>query len=173
MRPSAPHRRQEIHVLVSFLTIIFISTHVASICKSSFYHLHNISSIRKYQCHQPLLKYLFTHFVPSKLITAILYSTAYQTTAPNKKVIARPECCRSPHQSFNKTQTHYTNSILYNLHWLPINYRIIFEILLITYKALNNLAPSYIHDLLTPYTPSRQLCSSSNNLLFLLFHLLI
>ena len=55
--------------------------------------------------------------------------------------------------------------ILLDLHWLPIHYRIVFKILLITYKALNNLAPSYIRDLLTPYVPSRQLRSSSKNLL--------
>ena len=46
-----------------------------------------------------------------------------------------------------------------------MRYRIVFKILLITYKALNNLAPSYIRDLLTPYIPSRQLRSSSKNLL--------
>ena len=45
------------------------------------------------------------------------------------------------------------------------NYRIVFKILLITYKALNNLAPAYIRDLLTPYVPARQLRSSSKNLL--------
>ena len=39
--------------------------------------------------------------------------------------------------------------ILLNLHWLPVNYRIIFKILLITYKALNDLAPTYVRDLLT------------------------
>ena len=55
--------------------------------------------------------------------------------------------------------------ILFNLHWLPINYHIMFKILLITYKAPNNLAPSYIRDLLIPYIPSRQLRSSSKNLL--------
>ena len=42
-----------------------------------------------------------------------------------------------------------------------IRYRSVFKILLITYKALNNLAPSYIRGLLTPYVPSRQLRSSS------------
>ena len=36
------------------------------------------------------------------------------------------------------------------LHWLSISDRIVFKILLITYKALNNLAPAYISDLLTP-----------------------
>ena len=37
--------------------------------------------------------------------------------------------------------------------------------LFITYKALNNLAPLYIRELLTPYVPARQLRSSSKNLL--------
>ena len=38
-------------------------------------------------------------------------------------------------------------------------------ILLLTYKALNGMAPKYIADLLQPYTPTRQLRSSSKNLL--------
>ena len=65
--------------------------------------------------------------------------------------------------SLSRRHEHIT-PILLNLHWLPIRYRIVFKILLITYKALNNLAPSYIRDLLTPYIPSRQLRSSSKNL---------
>ena len=39
------------------------------------------------------------------------------------------------------------------------------QILLLTYKALNGTAPKYIADLLQPYTPTRQLRSSSKNLL--------
>ena len=39
------------------------------------------------------------------------------------------------------------------------------KILLLTYKALNGTAPNYIADLLQPYTPMRQLRSSSKNLL--------
>ena len=36
------------------------------------------------------------------------------------------------------------------LHWLPIKERIDFKILLLTYKALNGQAPSYLKDLLQP-----------------------
>ena len=39
--------------------------------------------------------------------------------------------------------------VLIGLHWLPVSYRITFKILLLTYKALNNLAPSYLSDLLS------------------------
>ena len=66
--------------------------------------------------------------------------------------------------SLSRRHEHIT-PILLNLHWLPICCHIVFKILLITYKALNNLAPSYIRDLLTPYIPSRQLRASSKNLL--------
>ena len=43
--------------------------------------------------------------------------------------------------------------------------RIIFKILLLTVKALNNLCPRYISDLLKTDKPTRALRSSSRNLL--------
>ena len=49
---------------------------------------------------------------------------------------------------------------LKKLHWLPVKSRIDFKILSITYKALNNQAPSYICELLVPYSSCRQLRSA-------------
>ena len=51
------------------------------------------------------------------------------------------------------------------LHWLPIKYRIDFKIAVTTFKCLNDLAPSYLSELIEIYTPSRSLISSSLNLL--------
>jgi hypothetical protein len=47
--------------------------------------------------------------------------------------------------------------VMKELHWLPVSQRIIYKILLITYKALNGLAPSYIRDMLQPL---KSLCSN-------------
>ncbi len=52
--------------------------------------------------------------------------------------------------------------VLGHLHWLPIRYRIQFKILLFTYKALHNLAPSYLSELLHVYVPTRSLRSSAS-----------
>ena len=52
--------------------------------------------------------------------------------------------------------------ILRSLQWLPVHYRIILKILLLTYKALNGLAPDYIKDLLK-YNDSRRTRRSLNN----------
>ena len=60
--------------------------------------------------------------------------------------------------------------VLKQLHWLPVNQRINYKILLLTYKALNGQAASYITELLEPYTPARNLRSSSKNLLKIPLH---
>ncbi len=44
-------------------------------------------------------------------------------------------------------------------HWLPIKHCIDFKILLITYKALNGLAPQYLSELLSHYSPPSPLRS--------------
>jgi len=43
------------------------------------------------------------------------------------------------------------------LHWLSIKFRINYKVLILTYKALNHLAPVYLMELLLPYNPSRSL----------------
>ena len=49
--------------------------------------------------------------------------------------------------------------------WLPTEQRIQYKILLLTFKILNNCAPSYLSDLIKPYRPSRTLRSSGLHLL--------
>ena len=55
--------------------------------------------------------------------------------------------------------------ILASLHWLPIPFRIRYKVLLLTFKALNGLAPLYLTDLLHDYQPTRQLRSGMQHLL--------
>jgi hypothetical protein len=56
--------------------------------------------------------------------------------------------------------THIT-PILRELHWLPVNYRIIYKLMLFVFKSLNGVAPAYIDDLLQIYNPPRTLRSSN------------
>ncbi len=56
----------------------------------------------------------------------------------------------------------HINPVLSTLHWLPIKHRKDFKILLITYKALNGLAPQYLRELLLHYSPSRPLWSQNS-----------
>ena len=59
----------------------------------------------------------------------------------------------------------HVTPLLRELHWLPVHQRIQFKLLVITYKALHGLAPTYICDLLHVYSPSRSLRSEHSLLL--------
>ena len=54
---------------------------------------------------------------------------------------------------------------LMELHWLPVDKRIEYELLLYTYKALHGLAPGNLCELVVPYAPRRVLRSAESNLL--------
>ncbi len=56
----------------------------------------------------------------------------------------------------------HISPVLSTLHWLPMKHRIDFKILLITYKALNNLAPQYLSELLLHYSLPRPQCSQNS-----------
>ncbi|KAF7250813.1 hypothetical protein EYD10_03434 [Varanus komodoensis] len=51
------------------------------------------------------------------------------------------------------------------LHWLPIEVRAQFKVLVMTYKALNGLGPGYLKERLRPYMPGRPLRSVGEALL--------
>ena len=55
----------------------------------------------------------------------------------------------------------HVTPLLFQLHWLPVDQRIEFKVLLFTYKAMQGLAPQYLNDLLEPYSPLRSLRSAA------------
>ncbi|KXJ05812.1 hypothetical protein AC249_AIPGENE17706 [Exaiptasia diaphana] len=66
--------------------------------------------------------------------------------------------------TLSKRRDHIT-PLLKDLHWLPVRQRINYKILLLTFKALHGLTPSYISELISVYKPKRTLRSSKELLL--------
>ena len=50
---------------------------------------------------------------------------------------------------FQESKYCHVGPLLYNLHWLPVKFRIDFRMLLLTYKAINDLAPFYLQELIS------------------------
>jgi hypothetical protein len=55
--------------------------------------------------------------------------------------------------------------ILQDLHWLPVQKRIEYKLLSLTFNCLDGTAPCYLQNLLTKYVPSRGLRSAEQSLL--------
>ena len=101
--------------------------HVSSICRSSFYHLRNLSRIRKYFTKESA-EVAVHAFVTSKLdyCNALLYGLPkYQLQRLQyvQNTAARVVLQVSKFQ--------HITPVLCELQWLPIQYRIIFKILLL------------------------------------------
>ena len=59
-----------------------------------------------------------------------------------------------------KQKLDHVTPLLIELHWLPVRQRIIFKILLYTFKALHGAAPTYLTELIRTYVPKRALRSA-------------
>ncbi|KAI2643977.1 putative RNA-directed DNA polymerase from transposon BS [Labeo rohita] len=136
--------------------------HISSICKTAFFHLKNISKLR------PMLSMsnaetLIHAFMTSRLDYCNALLDGCSARLINKLQLVQNAAARV----LTRTKKYdHISPVLSTLHWLPIKHRIDFKILLITYKALNGLAPQHLSELLSHYSPSCPLRSqNSGNLI--------
>ena len=59
----------------------------------------------------------------------------------------------------------HVTTALFRFHWLPIIYRILYKIALLTFKVLKGMAPSYLSDLLVVQTKSHYSLRRNSQLL--------
>ena len=98
--------------------------------------------------HGSITGMLFFYGLPQNQISRLQH---IQNTAARVVTLSRKSCHITP--------------ILKELHWLPVSQIIVFKLMLIVHKSVNNIAPIYISELLKVYTPSRNLRSSNMSLL--------
>ena len=135
--------------------------HVKNVGQASFYHLRNRSKIRRY-LSQDTTEILIHAYITSKLDNCNSLLNGLPAYMINKLQTIQNAAARIV--TFTKKTEHIT-PVLRKLHWLPVQYRIIFKVLLLVFKDLNGSAPAYISELLHHRTSSRSLRSSSRRLL--------
>ena len=138
-----------------------MSTHISNLCRSAMTAIRKIGQIRQYLDRQTTLT-LVHAFVTSRLdsCNALLANLTEKDIGKLQRLqnIAARIVQRARHHE-------HITPILSALHWLPIDKRIKFKIILLTFKALNGTAPTYISDILHTYTPTRTLRSQHQHLL--------
>ena len=137
---------------------MFMDKEINSICQSALYHLRNIAQISKHISFRHC-ETLIHAFVTSKIdhCNILLSGSLVRKLQYVQNSAARLLTGSRKHE--------HITPVLRDLHWLPVHERIRFKILLMTFKCLNQLAPSYLSDLLIHYRPSRTLRLSYKELL--------
>ncbi len=135
--------------------------HVSHVTKTAFFHLRNIAKLRKMLSVSDAEK-LVHAFMTARLDYCNALLGGRPASSINKLQIVQNAAARILTRS--RKYDHITQ-ILQSLHWLPIKFRISYKILLLAYKALNDLAPAYLTNLLSRYIPTRSLRSRNSGLL--------
>lgn len=137
------------------------NSHLKQISRTAFFHLRNISKIRHVLSQKDAEK-LVHAFVTSRLD----YCNSLLSGSSRKSLKTLQLVQNAAARVLTRTKRReHISPILASLHWLPVKSRIEFKILLLTFKALNNIAPLYLKELLIPYKPTRALRSQNSSLL--------
>ena len=133
---------------------------ISDICRSSFYQLKNLSKIRKYLTRESS-EIAMHALLTSKLdyYNSLLYACRKMQLKKLHYVLNTAARIITRTRKFD-----HITLVLSELHRLPFSYRFVFKILLLVFKSLNNLSPSYLTDRLSYQSHSRNLRSSSEGL---------
>ena len=148
---------------VIFDRVISLRQHVSYTSRACRFHLRNISRIREY-----IPQHISIVLIKSLVMSRLDYS--------NGLLYGLPKCTVSGLQAVQNSAARIVTQerlrdhdamsrALMELHWLPVDKRIEYKLLLYTYKALHGLAPGYLCKLVVPYEPRRVLRSAESNLL--------
>ena len=135
--------------------------HINKTCRAAYFHLNNIRRIRKYLSNESA-KMLVHAFIIGRLdyCNSLLYGLPSVHLCKLQRVqnsAARIIC--------NISRYDHITPVLYTLHWLPIQFRISFKILIFTFKAIHGLGPEYINNLIGIRDRSRYSLRSNSGLL--------
>ena len=132
--------------------------HVNNISRLASHSIRNIGRIRKYLDRNSTEK-LVHAFVSSRLDSnnSILYGLPKSELSKLQRI----QNAAARLVTLSKKREHIT-PVLKDLHWLPVESRIIYKLMLLTFKALNNQAPKYLCELISIKKPPRSLRSNTS-----------
>jgi hypothetical protein len=138
-----------------------MESHVKFVCKTCYYHLHNIAAVRNMLTREATEK-LMHAFITSRLDNCNSLLTNIPASIIKKLQRVQNTAARIV---MRKNKRDSISAILKQLHWLPVQQRISFKVLCITHRCVQGTAPGYLSELVQLYLPSRSLRSTSQHLL--------
>ena len=134
---------------------------INSLVKSCNWQLRKLGYIRKYLTADAAEKAIHA-FISSRLD----YGNSLLYGLPDYQIKRVQRIQNTAARILTKTSKYeHITPVLKDLHWLPVENRIIFKILTLTYRCLNKLAPQYLADLLHYHQNERNLRSTNQHLL--------
>ena len=143
---------------VTFDSNLSFTQHIRNKCRTASWGLTKIGRIRKF-LNKSATEKLIHAFVSSHLD----YCNSLMVGLPQSHIAPLQRIQNTAARLVKRTRKfERITPIIRSLHWLPVQQRITFKILLLVYKAIHNQAPSYLQNLIS--IRSSSLASSSRRL---------
>ena len=110
------------------------------LCRGAWINLHNIGKIQSYLTEDQTKTTVHAH-----VISKLDGNNAFLAGTPSVLIKQIQRVQNSAVKLVTKSKQHdHVTPLLTKLHWLPIKDRIIYKILLLTFKALHDKGPIYL-----------------------------
>ena len=138
-----------------------MSAQVRQVVRTAYHHLCNIGLARGI-----LIVASTKELVQALIISRLDYCNSLLMSLPDSLIhlldMLQHRAERLIHRDSGDQSV---TGLLKDLHWLPVESRIVFKVLVLVYKCQNGLGPGYLTDMVTTYTPVRSLRSSTQRAL--------
>ena len=138
-----------------------MSRHISDVCRSSFLSLRRIGCIRPYLSDRAI-SCLVNSIVTSRLDFCNSSLTGITTDQLNR--LQRIQNCAARLIMKKRKYDHIT-PVIYELHWLPLEFRIQYKLAVLAFRHFEGTLPTYLSATLRTYEPARSLRSSTERLL--------
>ena len=136
---------------VMFDSTMTMAVHVKALCGSLTYQLRNISRLRRFMdfdtCHLVVRALVLSRLDYGNGLLLGLCVADINRLQRIQNWAAKLICLASKYD--------HASPCLQRLHWLRVNNRILFKVLLYVYTCMDHSAPSYLAEGITRYNPGR------------------
>jgi hypothetical protein len=145
---------------ITFDHCLSMKQHVSNLCRNINFHLRNLYKIRRY-----IDRNTCAHAVRSLILSRLDYGNSLLAGMSNSDMqrLQRLQN-RAARLIFQVGKRTSASPLLRELHWLPVQQRIDFKVLVHVYNSLNGSAPTYLKDLIQKHVIRRSGLRSSHDL---------
>ena len=123
---------------VIFDQFLSFDDHITAICRRTHFHIRNLCKIRI------LLSYDIIHgLICCPLCNSLLYNVPRSKTDRSQRLQNQ-----SARILTTSPRREHISPVLKKIHWLKIQDRIIYNMLMFTYKSYYNIVPLYLYELI-------------------------
>ena len=123
--------------------------HISSVCRVTHFHLRNIGAIRSHLTDSA------TASLVHLLVTSRLdYCNSLLYGLPDNQLNRLQHIQNIAARIVTRAPKHdHITPVLEQLHWLPVRMRVLYKLLVLTYRAMEDKGPSYLRDIIELHKP--------------------